>query len=205
MVPDAGFMAGADRPGTGDLRLPGMDETFEHQELRGRQTYSLKAVLAAALTAGGITFIMSGGAPWTTAGTMNAIMGRHFELNVVALLVIHLLVAILYSSIIAAFIYQMKLGPSLGVGVLVGMGLYLVNYMLLHNFSAAQGGNPEVQAVGAHFTFSLFAAAVYRASSVPRRIVNTRGSEANAPVPGSNETPNTDETSRRAKSLSSRP
>lgn len=161
-----------------------MDETFEHQNLRGQQTLNFKAICAAALTAGGVTFIMSGGAPWTTAGTMNAVMGRHFDLNVLGLLALHIAVAFVYSSVISAVIYRLSLWASLATGLLVGMGLYAINYLLLHQYSVTEGGSPEIQAAGAHFTFSLIASAVYRAASVPRRIVNAPPSVADAPVEG---------------------
>jgi hypothetical protein len=161
-----------------------MDETFEHQDLRGQQKLNFRAIRAAAITAGGITFIMSGGAPWTTAGTMNAVMGRHFELPLLALLVLHLLVSLVYASIIGGVVYRLPLMQSLFVGVLIGLGLYALNRAMFHNYSTWQGASPEVQAAGAHFTFGLLAAAVYRAASVPKRIVNAPESVANAPVEG---------------------
>ena len=51
-------------------------ETAEHQEWRARQAFSPGAAFKAAFGAGLIFYYMSGGSPWSTAGTMNMIMGR---------------------------------------------------------------------------------------------------------------------------------
>src|SRR3954470_19170503 len=98
-------------------------DSFEQQELRARQALSVSAVFKTGFAVGAIFFVMSGGSPWTTAGTMNMIMGRDFKVGFTALLIGHFAVSFLYTWIIASIIYRLKTPAAVAVGVLLGIGL----------------------------------------------------------------------------------
>lgn len=68
-------------------------QTARNQEARSRRRFKLKPTLTSGLFAGAIMFIMSGGGPWSTAGTMNAIMGRDVKTSFIVLLLGHFALA----------------------------------------------------------------------------------------------------------------
>jgi hypothetical protein len=142
-------------------------ETPYHQEWRSRQQMSWSAVTKAALVAGAAVFILSGGSPWSTAGTMNAIMGRDLPIGMVPLFVLHFVFAFVYAAVIASVIYRMRLILGLLAGVATGLALYVVNFAAFH-FLSTQMQSPEVRAFYVHLSFSLICSAAYKALSVPR-------------------------------------
>ncbi|HEV7866345.1 MAG TPA: hypothetical protein VGO90_01585 [Chthoniobacteraceae bacterium] len=142
-------------------------ETPEHQEWRSRQRISPRAIVTTALVAGLITFVFSGGAPWTTAGTMNSVMGRVVKWNFIALIVGHFAVALIYMGVIASAIYRFRVVTAIIVGVAVGFGLYGLNYVLF-NTLGLQEQSPESRTIMTHVAFSLFSSVLYKAISVPR-------------------------------------
>lgn len=142
-------------------------ETPIHQEWRSRQQVNWKAVASTSLFVGGVLFIMSGGSPWSTAGTMNAIMGRDLPIGFLPLILLHFLLSFLYVTVIAQCIYRLKLVSGVAAGVLVSMGLYAINYAVFHSLPV-QMQSPEGRAFFVHVTFALFASAAYKGASVPR-------------------------------------
>jgi hypothetical protein len=142
-------------------------ETPSHQEWRSRQHVSWRAIAGTTLIVGAILFLMSGGSPWSTAGTMNAIMGRDIPAGMVTLLFFHLLIAFLYAAVIAHVIYRLRLIAALFAGLATGLALYAVNAAIFHSLPL-QMQSPEGRALFVHISFSLLAAAGYKAMSVPR-------------------------------------
>jgi hypothetical protein len=141
-------------------------ESSAHQEWRARQQVDWRAIVKASMAAGGILFIMSGGSPWSTAGTMNAIMGRDLPLGFVTLLVLHLVTAFIYTAIIAHVIYRLRLLAALATGVVVALLLYGVNYAIFHALPVHMQ-SPEGRAFLVHVAFGLMASAIYKGASVP--------------------------------------
>jgi hypothetical protein len=141
-------------------------ESSAHQEWRARQKVSWRAIIQTALCAGGVLFIMSGGSPWSTAGTMNAIMGRDLPLGFFTLLVLHLVMSFIYAAVIAHAIYRLRMVMALATGVAVGVLLYGVNYAVFHGL-ALQMQSPEMRAFLVHVAFGLVASAIYKGASVP--------------------------------------
>lgn len=120
-------------------------ESRKHQESRAREVVSIRGILAAGLTAGALNFVMSGGGPWTTAGTMNAIMGRDVSMNFFALAMAHFALSLAYAAVIGCR----------------GLG--------------GQMHSPESRAVLTHIIFSLFAAGVYKGASIPKPLPDDEG------------------------------
>jgi len=110
---------------------------------------------------------MSGGSPWSTAGTMNAIMGRDLPVGMFALVTLHFLLSFIYVTVIAHAIYRLRVMSGIIVGVLTGWVLYGINFAIFHSL-ATQMQSPEGRALFVHFTFSLFASAAYKGASVPK-------------------------------------
>ena len=141
-------------------------DSFEQQELRARQALDMGAVFKTAFAVGIILFIMSGGSPWTTAGTMDMIMGRFFKLGFFSLLVGHLAVAFLYTWVIASVIYRLKTPAAVPIGVLIGLGLYVANSVVYYALGGPDKG--EFVTIFVHVVFSLFASLMYKAFSIPK-------------------------------------
>lgn len=142
-------------------------DTFEQQELRARQALSPSAVFKTGFAVGAIFFVMSGGSPWTTAGTMNMIMGRDFDLGFWTLLIGHMALAFLYTWIIGGIIYRLKTPAAVAVAVLVGIALYGANAVAYFALQGKTHSLGEFVPCFVHITFSLFAGLLYKAFSIP--------------------------------------
>ena len=112
---------------------------------------------------------MSGGGPWSTAGTMNAIMGRDIPLNYLLLALGHFAVSLAYVFVLALVIYRFRLLPAIAVGVVVTLGLYGVNFAIFRGLGVMQH-SPESKTFFVHLVFGAIASALYKAFSVPRPI-----------------------------------
>jgi hypothetical protein len=144
-------------------------ESAEHQEWRARQGVRGIAIVKTAVFAGAVLFLMSGGGPWSTAGTMNVIMGRDIPLNYFLLALGHFAVSLIYVFVIAQVIYRFRLVSAIGMGMLVAIGLYGINFAIFHALGAVQH-SPESKTFFVHLVFGAIASALYKAFSVPRPI-----------------------------------
>ena len=138
-------------------------ETFEQQEKRARQRLRPAALVKAAMIAGVITFVVPGG-PWMSYESGVATMGRVMSESVWVAGLWQVAFALAYGWATAMVIYSVSTFTGIVLGVLMGMPLYAVNYMVLRN-GMGFGAN-EVHVVIAHFMFCLLFAAVYRATAV---------------------------------------
>ena len=144
-------------------------ETPEHQEYRARQRVSVPAIVKAGLITGLVLFLMSGGGPWSTAGTMNVIMGRDVKTSLPVLILGHFSVALIYTFVIALTVYRWRsIWTALPVGILTGLGLYAVNALIFRGLNLVQHTQGEGRTIFVHLVFGLFSAALYRAFSVPK-------------------------------------
>lgn len=148
-------------------------ETTEHQEWRSRQRLDVAAAIKAALISGLIFFIMSGGSPWSTAGTMNMVMGRDLPLGeggswgrLWMLAFGHFGVALVYMFIIAAVTHRLITPLAVPLGVLTGIALYGGNFVLFHALGFTMQ-SPESVTIFVHLVFSLTATLIFKAMSVP--------------------------------------
>ncbi len=138
-----------------------------------------KSAIWAGLIAG-VVFIMlemllvslvAGGSPWAPVRMMAAIlMGRDvlpppatFDPGIVmAAMVVHFALAIVYGLILSLLVYRLEVGPALLIGALFGLGLYVVNFYgftaVFPWFAMARNG----MSVLAHAVFGLTAAWVYK-------------------------------------------
>jgi hypothetical protein len=142
-------------------------ETIEQQEWRSRQKLDLAAVFKAAFGCGMIFFVMSGGSPFSTSGTMNMVMGRELQIPFLGLLVGHFAMSLLYTFIIAVCIYRFPASVGVPLGVAVGIGLYLVNTVIFQTIGFEMP-NKEFVTFFVHVVFSLFASLLYKAFSIPK-------------------------------------
>jgi hypothetical protein len=142
-------------------------ESSEHQEWRSRQQLSVAAALKSAFVCGLVFFYMSGGSPWSSAGTMNMIMGRDIKTPFIVLALGHAAVSVVYTLIIAVVIYRLKTPLAVPMGILVGMGLYALNVLVFRSAGLTMQ-SPEFVTWFVHFVFSLFASLLYKAFSIPK-------------------------------------
>ena len=142
-------------------------ETPEHQEWRSRQALSWPAVIKAGFGAGLMFFVLSGGAPWTTAGTMNGIMGRDVPGGMFLLTASHFALSWVYMFVIGSAIYRYRPPVAVPLGILVTMGLYALN-LLVFRMGGMTMQSPEARAVLVHLMFGLFGSLFYKALSVPK-------------------------------------
>ena len=146
-------------------------ETTEHQEWRSRQRLDLGAVIKAGFATGLLFYFMSGGSPWSTAGTMNAVMGRDFAAGFWTLLFWHFALSFLYTLVIGVVIYRLHTAPGVVAGVGVGVVLYGLNY-LIYASSGMTIQSPEFRPAFVHLMFALFASLLYKAMSIPRPLAD---------------------------------
>jgi hypothetical protein len=142
-------------------------ETPEHQEWRSRQALSWSAVFKAGFGAGLMFFVLSGGTPWSTAGTMNGIMGRDVPGSWIGITFCHFLLSFVYMFVIGSAIYRFRPPVAVPLGILVTMGLYLIN-VLIFRMGGMTMSSPEGRAVLVHLMFGLFGSLFYKALSVPK-------------------------------------
>lgn len=142
-------------------------ETTQHQEWRSRQHINIPAVLKAGFGTGLLFFIMTGGSPWSTAGTMNAVMGRDIPMSLPLLVASHFGLALLYMFVIAAVIYRFKTVLAVPIGIGITLALYGANYLLFSAFGVSMQ-SPEFRPFLVHFMFGLFGSLLYKAMSVPK-------------------------------------
>lgn len=141
-------------------------ETAEHQEWRARQQLSVGAAIKAGFGAGLIFYYMSGGSPWSTAGTMNMIMGRDIAASFWTILFGHFVVAFLYTFIIAGAIYRLPTAVAVPAGILIGVALYGANELIFLSAGGTMRA-PEYVTFFVHLMFSFFVSLMYKALSVP--------------------------------------
>jgi hypothetical protein len=141
-------------------------ETAEHQEWRARQQFSPGAAFKAAFGAGLIFYYMSGGSPWSTAGTMNMIMGRDIPVSLVIIFFAHFAVSFIYTYLIGYAIYRLPTAFAVPAGVLIGVGLFCANELIYRSAGLTQH-SPEYVTFFVHVMFSLFVSLMYKAMSVP--------------------------------------
>ncbi len=142
-------------------------ETPEQQVWRSRQQLSWPAVWKAAFGAGLMFYVLSGGAPWTSAGVMNSIMGRDVPGSLFLITVCHFALSFVYMFVIGTAIYRFQTPVAVPFGILVTLGLYAIN-LLVFRMGGMTMGSPEGRAVLVHLMFGLFGSLFYKALSVPR-------------------------------------
>lgn len=160
-------------------------ETPKQQEARGRHRISWRGILAAAAVAGTWTFIFSGGSPWSSAGTMNAIMGRDVPADharFFMLLIGHFAVALLYAILLGSVVYRFRLVAALGAGIGVGAVLYACNYLVFHAIGGTMQSG-EGRAILTHAVFAIFATLIYKGAGVPRPRATHPGEDVTPSAP----------------------
>lgn len=115
-----------------------------------------------------LLFIFSGGTPWTSGGTMNAVLGRPMPWPWFAVAAAHFVLCIAYMIVIANVVYRFKLIAAIGAGILTALGLFAVNWAV---FAMTLGFGSDIangRALVAHVIFGLFGTVIYKAIAVPR-------------------------------------
>jgi hypothetical protein len=126
--------------------------------------------VVAGLISGLVVWLLSHGTPWFTSGLVSpTFMGRDLKapgavnpagslLTVVA----HLAISICYALVIAALVSRFRAIWALGVGALVGLALYALNFVvftLLWNVNWTGG---ELPVLVTHVVFALAVAGLYK-------------------------------------------
>jgi predicted anti-sigma-YlaC factor YlaD len=146
-------------------------ESTEHQEWRARQEINVPAALKTALGMGIFFFVMTGGGPWTTDGSLNAAMGREIKMSFWPMALTHFGLAFAYTFAIAWATYRFTLLPAIAAGIATGMVLYAINFGMFKTTGMELTGR-EFVTFFTHFVYSLFATMLYKALSVPRPLTD---------------------------------
>lgn len=157
-------------------------ESIEHQEMRARREVNLTAALKVGAGLGVLLFIFPGGTPWTSGGTLNAVLGRPMPWPWFLILAVHLALCLAYMVVVANVVYRFKLIAAIGAGILTVLGLFAVNFAF---FAAIMGFNQDLsnaRSLVAHVIFGLFGTVIYKAISVPRPLPDDREVEVHAPL-----------------------
>ncbi len=142
---------------------------FESRELlepEGGQRFQLKAALGCGLIAGVVLLLVPRGSPWAGVSFFSfVVMGRPVPSGVVlplpAVAVLHLAIAELYGLVLSVFVLRATQGRAIVVGGLVGLGLYLLNLLVVTFALPAWRGN-ELPVLFTHLVFGLIAGGAYR-------------------------------------------
>jgi len=132
--------------------------------------------LKAGLATGGIFLIFPLGSPWSAMSLdSGAVMGRSHSLHgsgsTVGTILLHLILAIIYTVIIASLVKRFHAWRAVVAGGVVGLLLYGVNLAIV-SFAAPQFAGMEGRVAFTHFTFGFISAALYKGMARPR--VETR-------------------------------
>jgi hypothetical protein len=144
-------------------------ETFEHQEMRARRRVSWSAVWKTGLGMGIYLFIFSGGTPWTSGGVARGVMGWTVEWPWLLVAVSHFALCLAVVAALAAAIYRWHWVLALGVGTVVALAAYALEYPLFATDAVANG-----RAFSAHLVLGLFGSALYKALSVPKPMMTPK-------------------------------
>jgi hypothetical protein len=149
-------------------------ESMEHQEARARRAVDVSAALKAGAGLGAFLFIFAGGTPWTSGGTMNAVLGRPMPWPWLVIAVVHFALCIAYMFVLAIVVCRYKLIAAIGAGILTALVLFVVNWGV---FAMTMGFGNDIangRALVAHIVFGLFGAVIYKAVAVPRPMEDDR-------------------------------
>jgi hypothetical protein len=149
-------------------------ESIEHQEWRARRAVNLSAALKVGAGLAVLLFVFAGGTPWTSGGTMNAVLGRPMPWPWLAVAATHFVLCVAYMFVIANVVYRFKLIAAIGAGLLTALALFAVNWGV---FGMMMGFNSDIangRALVAHLIFGLFGTVIYKAVAVPRPLQDDR-------------------------------
>lgn len=145
----------------------------DRQDNAAARRFDSKAAFYAGLLAGGLFFFISrGGNPWASFGWPTHVMGRPFPegLDATAFIMrtgLQLVFSVVYSYVVAAVIFKLKPALAVGVGALMGLPLYGLNY-LLFQFAPASAAGHEATALFTHLAFCMIVAGAYKGFSIER-------------------------------------
>jgi hypothetical protein len=148
-------------------------DLYEQQEAAAKHHVRWNKAFYAAVGVGFIFLILSRAIPWWSAGFPEMAMGRSLHLHeawIPGLLInglLHMGLAVVYGLVLAVCIYRFSLVAALGAGVLVGLALYGLNF-LVFQFFFTPSTTSEISAATVHVVFALFFTAVYKGISVPK-------------------------------------
>jgi hypothetical protein len=141
-------------------------ESIQHQEMRARRNVNLAAALKVGAGLGALLFVLPGGTPWTSGGTMNGVFGRPMPWPWFVIAAVHFALAIIYMFVLANVVYRFKLISALGAGIGTSLGLFAINWLV---FAATMGFTQDVangRALVAHIAFGIFGTVAYKAIAV---------------------------------------
>ena len=144
--------------------------------------FNLTAAISAGLVSGAVLWLFSHGTPWFTSGMVSpTLMGRDLKpagavdgfsstLTVLAQLV----VAVGYTLIIAAVVSRLRGMWAAALGGVVGLGLYVLNFLVFHFLLTVDWTGTEVPVIVTHVVFGMVAAGIYKGLAARRDAVPQR-------------------------------
>jgi hypothetical protein len=138
---------------------------------RAKSHFRWKAALWAGLGVGGVFIFLSKGVPWGSMGFAIAAMGREILIREVPTLfvvniLLHLVLSVLYAFVIGRVVYRFNIAAAVGMGGLIGLALYGVNFFIFDSLGLSS--QREAPVAVTHLFFGLVCAAAYKAFSVPK-------------------------------------
>ena len=145
--------------------MPEVDDQF-------RRKLQWLTAAKAGLASGGFFLLFPLGSPWSAMSVdSGAVMGRSRSLHGTGLtfgtVLLHLLLALVYTVIIAALVKRLHAWRAVVAGGIVGLALYGVNLALVA-IVLPQFRGMEGRVAFTHFAFGLISAALYKGMARPR-------------------------------------
>jgi len=113
--------------------------------------------------------VFFGGDPWQPVRMMAEIVFKFMPTSnpsaariALAALGVHLPLSLIYARILALLTFNLRMGPSLVIGVLFGLAIYLLNFYVFTSLFPWFAGVRSLAAIADHAAFGLATAWVYK-------------------------------------------
>jgi len=138
--------------------------------------FDVGAALLAGLVGGGIAWLLSHGIPWFTSGMVSPeLMGRDLSPAVAAemagnfgIILAQIVLGLCYAFIIAPLVTHLRGMWALGLGALLGCGLYALNFCVFHFLLGVNWSGTELPVIVTHVVFGVIVAGVYKGLAARR-------------------------------------
>lgn len=148
-------------------------ELRDRQEISAQHHVRWPKAFYASVIIGALFLMLPRAVPWFSSGVPETAIGRvlgsisSFQVAPFAMTAgVHLILAVGYGLILALMIFRFEIKLALLIGILTGLALYGVNYILFRKLFGTPAGN-EAPVLFTHLFFSLVFSAAYKGISVP--------------------------------------
>ena len=128
------------------------------------------------LIAGAVVWLLSHGIPWFTSGMVSpTLMGRDLKppglvdpFRSAMTILAQAVVSVAYAFVIALLVTRLRGMWAVGLGMLIGVGLYALNFLVFHFLLTVDWTGGELAVLVTHVVFAAMAAGAYKGLAARR-------------------------------------